>query len=265
MAITTLDGYIAAAKQVVRWKKESSRTAVAFCGMTMFDIAGIPRAGTLNVGNTANGLLHTQATLGYPFIKPFVGAAKGYISRVNCMEGVLGWVALYDRLFVSGAHAYNANQALSSQPDYSVRVPGGTDFVGTQLWIEAVTAFTGNLSVAVVYTNQDGTADCTTGTVALGVAPTINRCIQIPLASGDTGISVVQNVVGSVSSAGTFNVMVLRPLWTGPVHIAGGGLSQDLLSTGLVEVFDDSALYVLPIPVSISTSFVRLEVEIVSA
>lgn len=265
MAITTLDGYIAAAKQRVSWKKEISRTAIAFSPETVFDVAGWPKAGTLSVGDTANGLVHTSATLGYPFIKAFAGGTTGYITRIGFMGSVVGWVYLYDRLFVSGAHAYDASPSLSSQPSFSARVPGGTDFVNTQIWIEAVTAFTGSFSIAVTYTDQAGNAGHTTGTVATGIAPILGRCIQIPLASGDTGVSVIEGAVGSVSSAGTYNLMVLRPLWNGPVVIAGGGDVQDLLRTGMIEVFADSALYPLISPTSTATGIVRLELEIASA
>ena len=46
-------------------------------------------------------------------------------------------------------------------------------------------------------------------------------------------------------TAGNFNVMVLRPLWFGRVICANGGDVHDLLRTGLPQIFDTSALYVL--------------------
>jgi hypothetical protein len=77
----------------------------------------------------------------------------------------------------------------------------------------------------------------------------VGKCWQLPLASGDSGIQGVGNgasasVTGSVASAGTFNVMILRPI----IDIFVQANSYALLSygdLGLPEIFNDSALYFL--------------------
>jgi hypothetical protein len=122
-------------------------------------------------------------------------------------------------------------------------MPNGL-YVGTQLWIEAVTAFTGNLSVVITYLDQDGNSG-TTGTFATGLALPVGRCMQVPLAAGDNGVSQIVSVTGSVATVGTFNVMVLRPLWFGRVQGANGGDVHDILRTGFPLIFEDSALYVI--------------------
>jgi len=264
MAIATLDQYIAAAKQRIQWIKTTSRTSVAAMPESVFDVAGNPGAGTLNVGNTANGLVPTDATAGYPVLNTFGGSA-GYISKVEFGSTVASWIDLYDRLFVAGAYSFNANVTLASQPPYSGRVPGGTDFKGLQLWVEAVTALTGNLSIAVTYTNQDGTTGKTTGTVATGIAPILGRCIQLPLAAGDSGLQKIESVVATVSSAGTFNLMVLRPLWSGRIMLANGGDVHDLLRTGMVQIFDTSALYPLVTADSTATGIPEMAIEVANA
>lgn len=240
MSISSLDGYVASSKQNLTWMKTGTRTLVAAMPYTVFDIAGSPGAGTLNVGNTANGLVHTDAIAGYPIIETFSGNA-GYISRVDFGNSVPCRLAVYDRLFVAGAYAYNANVTLTSQPDYSGRVPGG--YSGLQLWVEAVTACTGILNVRIYYQDQDNNAG-DTGVVATLALP-VGRCYQIPLAAGDNGIMRINQVVGSVATAGTFNVMVLRPLWTGTVRVANDGDIHDLLKTGFPQIYETSALYTL--------------------
>jgi hypothetical protein len=244
MAITTRDGYIASAKQKVQFLKTTSRTSVATIWFSVFDVAGNPGAGTLNVGNTANGLVPTDATAGFPIINAFGGSATGYLTMLDFSNTVTSRLRLYDRVFHAGAYAYNANTTLASQPSYASRMPGGTDFTGTELWIEAVTAFTGNLSVAVTYTNQSGTAGRTTGTVATGAALIVGRMLQLPLQAGDTGVQMVQSVVGSVATAGTFNVVIARPLWMGRVPVANSGDVHGLDKVGLPIVFDNSAFQV---------------------
>ena len=241
MAITTIDGYVAASKQRLTWMKTGTRTLVAAMPYTVFDIAGSPGAGTLNVGNTANGLVPTDATAGYPVIGTFSGN-EGYLSKIDYGSSVACCFDLFDRLFVAGAYAYNADTTLSSQPSYSGRIIN-SQYNGLQLWIEAVTAFTGTLNVIIDYLDQDGNAGATPQTATLALP--VGRCYQIPLAAGDNGIQQITRVRGLTATAGTFNVMVLRPLWFGRVYTANGGDVHDFLRTGMPRIFETSALYVL--------------------
>lgn len=239
MALTTLDGYIAAPKQKVRWFKTGSRSTVAAIPFTLFDLAGSPGAGTLAIGNTANGVVPTDATAGYPPINAFTNT--GYLGRAAFGSSVSGWLTVYDRLFAAGAYAFNANTTLASQPSYSGRVPGG-DYKGLEIWCEAVTAFTGNPSFQINYLDEGGAAG-DTGVVGTGAALTVGRMFRMPLAAGDSGVQQITQVRGTVASAGTFNVMVLRELWSGRVGINNGGGNHDLLATGAPIVYGDSALY----------------------
>src|SRR4051812_45541337 len=107
MAITSLDNYIAAAKQRLTFVKTASRTTVSAFPFSIFDLAGNPGAGTLAIGNTANGVVPTDATAGYPQINAFGVSAKGYLSKVEFASTVACWIDVYDRLFATGAHAFN--------------------------------------------------------------------------------------------------------------------------------------------------------------
>jgi hypothetical protein len=240
MAINTLDGYIGSSKFRLTWMKTGTRTLVAAMPYTVFDIAGSPGAGTLAIGNTANGVVPTDVTAGYPVIPSFSGG-NGYLSKVEFGSSVPCCFDLYDRLFAAGAYTYNADTTLASQPSYSGRVPGG--YSGLQLWVEAVTAFTGVGNFQINYLDQDGNAG-DTGVVATLALP-IGRMYQIPLAAGDNGIQQITRVRGTVASAGTFNVMVLRPLWFGRVQTANGGDVHDILRTGFPRIYEDSALYMI--------------------
>jgi hypothetical protein len=242
MAISTLDGYIGASKFRLTWMKTGTRTLVAAMPYTVFDIAGSPGAGTLNVGNTANGLVPTDTVAGYPLIPTF-SSQTGYLSRVEFGNSVPCCFDLYDRLFVAGAYSYNSNVTLASQPVFTSRLPNAGVYTGLQLWIEAVTAFTGNLTATIGYLDQDGGAG--SAVLATGLALPVGRCMQVPFAAGDSGIQKITSVVGSVATVGTFNVMILRPLWFGRVTTANGGDVHDLLRTGFPQIFEDSALYVL--------------------
>lgn len=264
MAITTIDGLVAAARQTVLLQKTASRTSVASIPFGIFDQTGNPGAGTLAIGNTTNGVVPTDATTGYPLLNAFGSGATGYLACVDFGNTVACRMALYDTLFAAGAFAFNAAATLATIPSYSSRVPGGTDFTGTEIWIEAVTAFTGNQTISVGYTNQSGTASRSTGAIATGVAPTIGRMLRLPLQAGDSGVQVINTVTSTVSTVGTFNVYVLRPLWSGRVRAVNDGDVHGWDKTGLPQVWADSALRVIVTADSTATGLPELQLEIVN-
>lgn len=257
MAITTFDGFIGSAKQYVSLTKTASRTSVAANWFSVFDLAGNPGAGTLAGTSTTAGVVPTDATAGFPAIDAFGGGATGYLAQVEFGSSVACRLKLFDCVFKAGAYAFNANQALSAQPSYASRMPGGS-YGDTQIWLEQVTAGTGVQNVAVTYTNQAGTGSRSTGTVATA-ANIVGRMWQLPLQAGDTGVQRIDNVVGSVATAGTFNILVLRQLWSGRVKIANDGDVHDLAKTGMPVLFADSALLLTVAADSTATGIPELE------
>ena len=261
MTITTYDGLIASPLQRIQMKRTASVTSVAAQTTTVWQAAGNPGAGTLAIGNTANGVVPTDATTGYPPINAFGGGAKGTISRLVFSNSVASKIELFDRVFACGAYAFNANTALVSQPSFSSRIPGGTDYNGLMLYVEAVTAFTGTPSFSINYLDQGGAAGAT-GVISAGAALIVGRGLFMPLAAGDSGISQITNVACTVATAGTFNVSILRPLGEGRGDIANWQERQDWFGTGGPEVFADSALYPLVTPDSTATGLPTITVDI---
>lgn len=259
MAITTLDGLIAAVKRRVILAKTATRTSVASIPFSVFDLAGNPGAGTLSFGNTANGVVPTDSTAGYPALP--TPANTLYLSRLDARSPVACWLDVYDTLFGCGAYAFNANTTLASQPSYSGRLPVAADYTGLELWIEAVTAFTGTPSFQINYLDQDGAAG-DTGVVSAGAALTLGRMFQMPLASGDSGIQQITQVRGSVATAGTFNVMVLRYLGGVRINAANQGEVQDFARLGLPKIFGDCALRLVVTADSTSTSTPAIRMEV---
>lgn len=236
-------------------KKTANRTTIASTWFSMFDMAGNPGAGTLNAGNTANGIVPVAAGAGYPSLNSFNGGT-GYLVGVNFGNTVAGRGRIYDRLFVAGAYAFNANTALTSQPSFASRDSGS--YHGLELWVETVTAATGNLAVNVTYRDQDNNS-ASTGAVGIGAAPTVGRCWQLPLASGDCGVQRIDNVAGSVATAGTFNVMVLRPLAGGRIRVAN---DEVFINGTKKQFYETSALYCLICPDSTSSGLPDFEFDI---
>lgn len=263
MAITTLDGAIAAARQRIQMWKSATRTSVAAYPFSVFDLAGNPGAGVLAGTSTTTGVVPTDATAGCPLINAFGGGNTGYISRIEGSNIVSCRIALYDMLWKAGAYAFNANTTGQTPTSFSSRIPGGTDYTGLELWYEQVTAGTLIQNVAVTYNDENG-ASSTTGTFAMPLAMILGRMQQIPLAAGDKGIQGVTGVVGTVASAGTFNILIMRPLGEIRVRIANDSVVQDLLMTGMPQIFDDSALRVVVTADSTATQLPELMVDIVN-
>lgn len=263
MTITTFDGLLGSAKQYISLAKTASRTTIATGRFSLTDLAGNPGAGVLAGTSTAAGIVPTDATAGMPTINAFGGGATGYLAQVDFGSSVASRLRISDMLFKAGAYAFNANTALAGQPSFSSRLPGGV-YEDTQIWIEAVTAFTGNPTFTITYTNQSGTAG-RTATLAAGLAPTLGRRMQIPLQAGDTGVQTITNVAATVATVGTFNVLVLRPLWGGRVKIANDGDVHGPDKTMLPVLFDNSALDLMVAADSTSSGIPEIEFVIANA
>ena len=259
MAISTLDGYIASAKQMVIQKKTASLTTVANTIFSTFALAGIPGAGALAGTNATTGLKVDDATAGVPTINTFTGT-KGYITRVNGYSSVSGSILLIDLLLKMGTFAFNAAVSGLTSADISSRVPTG-GYEGLEIWIEAVTAFTGNQTIAITYIDGDNNAK-TTGAIATGVAPIIGRVFRMPMDATGNGVKTITSVTSTISTVGTFNVLIVRPLINMRIPFAGYSESRDLYGTGMPEIYADSALAVYVRPDSTSSGSPEFEIEV---
>lgn len=260
MAITTLDGYIGAAKQTILHAKTATITAVAQQITSVGHLAGSAGSTTLAGTDATVGVLQTDALTGYPAINAFGASAKGYISRIGGYYSVSGRLLLVDFLLKLGTFPFNAAVSGLTTVDISGRVPGGTDYTGCEIWLEAVTAFTGNQTIAVTYLDGLGAAR-STGTIATGVAPIIGRCLRLPLANG-TGVRSITGVTSTISTVGTFNVLIVRPLHYMRIPFAGYSEQRDLYGTGMPEVFESSALGIFVQPDSTASALPEWNIEI---
>lgn len=239
MAITTVDGFTGAARQYPAYVKTATRTVIAGNWFTLFDLAGQPGAGVLAGTSVAAGVVPVAGGAGFPSINSI--AASGYLSGVQFGSSVACRLSLFDLLWKAGAYAFNAAQALTGQPSFAARVPEA-NYAVTSIWIETVTAFTGIPTFTITYTNQSGVAG-RTATIAAASALTLGRMLQVPLRSGDTGVQLITNVTCTVATVGTFNVLVMRALWSGRVRIANDGGNDNMVATGLPPIFSTTALY----------------------
>jgi hypothetical protein len=271
VALTSLNDYINAIKQAITLNKNQAATTVAVNWHSLFDRTGNPGAGSLAIGNTANGLVPVSGNTGFPTLNAFSGANRGYLSVVDFGSSVACRLRLFDRLFHVGSVALNAlaTTTLSAQPSFASRVSfagGAADYKGLTIWLECNATVSATATVVQVqYTNQDGTAGRLTSTVNMSGFIT-GRMIQLALQTGDTGVQKIEAIIvsGTVATTGTVNVLILRSLWTARVRAANDGDVHGLDRTGLPEVFATSALFLACSADSTSSGVPELEFEIVN-
>lgn len=278
MPIASVDQYIASKKQRLTIVKNASRTSVALIPFTVFDLAGQVGAGVLAGTSTANGLVPTDLTVGFPLLDTNTGTY--YLTKIEYANTVICRMHLYDMLFKAGAYAFTGGTTnLTAQPSIATRCPeyigSGTIFGnGVELWVEVSTAFvTGtNWQIQVTYTNQSGTAGRTSIiSVAQAVAGlTLGKMFQMSLQAGDSGVQKVESVVitngATAMTAGAVNVLLLRQLNTDMrVRIANEGAVLDLLTVGMPVIYDTSALMLMVQADGVSTGLPHVVLEVASA
>jgi hypothetical protein len=255
MAITTLDGYIAANKQRVGWFKPTTFTVVAGIPFSLFDKIGNPGAGVLAGTTTASAILQTDLIAGYPSIDAATGV-NCYLSKVEFGNIVASRLRIVDVIAKSGAYSYaTGTTSITSYPSITARCPDFTTTTSAygyrnEIWVECTAAFTSATAwqVQVTYANQNGvTATSVISAAQAAASLTANKLFQISLAAGDSGVqklySVIVTNVGA--AAGGFNLLLVRELWTsGRIKIANDGDIHDMLKTGLPIVYPDSAITV---------------------
>lgn len=273
MAITTMDGLAAAvaASQDIVLQKASALTSVAAFWYSLFAEPGNPAAGTLTVGNTANGLVPTDATAGASPVNAFTGANTGYLAAVRAAATATQTLALYDRVFHAGSYglAATGTTSLASQPSFSGRVQNGTDFGGCEIWLEINTAIAAS-AVTIQVGYQDGTAaggaaQTTTVTASLASYPT-KRMIPLGMANG-TGVQRINSIIvgGTAAATGTVNIVVVRRLATIPIMVANlASANQDFFALGGEVVFADSCLCLMSLATGSSLGTIVGDCQIIN-
>lgn len=271
MAITTGDGYIGAAKQIISYVKTAAVTTVANTRFTIRSAAGNPGAATMAYTAAAsNGQVPTDATSGMPTISAFGGGATGYLSRVQWNNSVVGRVELWDVLWggniPTGASGFGTLQTLtvSTPSSYLSRTPDGTG-LGLRIFLEITTTMSATATtVSVTYTNSSGTGSRSTGATASLSGFTAGRWVELPLQAGDVGVQEIDAIVigGATNAAGIANVIVCRPLWTSGTRVANSGTYDGIDMTGMPVVYADSALVATVVPDSTSSGLPDFLIEI---
>ena len=269
MPITTADGWFAAAKQKTQIRKSSSFSTLGTVLFSTWDVVGNPGAGSLTIGNTTTGIVPTDATPGTPLINAFGGASLGYLAAARFRNNVTGGAVLVDRLWHAGSVSMLAlaTTSFAAQPAITQRLPGGTDYSNTEIWLEfnQVVSATAT-AITVNYTNSAGAV----GRVTV-VTPSLSgyntRRIEIlALQAGDQGVQKIESITvgGVVATTGTVNVLLVRRLAEFDVRTANALDAQGWDLTGGPLVYTDSALMLSVQPDSNASGTPTLGLDIIN-
>ena len=268
MAITSLDDYIAAQKQLIRNFRIGNRTTAANTWFSMAGMTGFPGGSVLAGADTTSGVVETDETEGHPRIRPFPTGGKGYITRAAITNNYASRIRIFDLLWKGGAYAYNANVTLSGQPSFASRLPldgnGDPIYEGLEIWHECVTNFSGSIVLTVTYTDQDGNTGATSGAYAFGTSPIAGRLTNVPFATGDNGVRKIESVTSTGLTAGTYNILIIRPLIEVRINNTNQGFFGGLDAMGFTEIFADSAIDFAVAPDSTGSGTIDMYLEIAS-
>lgn len=263
MSITTLAGFLASLRQTVVFSKVSTAGQATGMWVSLGLISGTPAA-IPAIGNTANGLVPVAGDTGFPSLMSTTGDYLINWADWTSNNGIAR-IMIYDRLFHAGTFTTSDSITLASQPSYSSRVPGGTDFTGTQIWLEKINTVAGAATVTVTYMDQSGNTGATTGGVTNSV--TANAIINCPLASGDSGVQKIESVVSSGGgAASTFNVVVVRPLIMLTANLDNGLVYSRFFTAGQKSplIYSTSALATSVLNANSQATTIEVQLEIAS-
>lgn len=267
MAITTMDGLVAAvaASQDINFYKASMTSAAGFWS-SLWAEAGFPSAGSLSIGNTANGVVPTDATAGAPGIDAFTGDT-GYIGAWGCLSSAVGVAVLYDRIFHAGSYPTTPTGTtnLTAQPSFASRVPG-SNWKEVEIWLEINTVIAASaVTIQVNYQDGNNAAQNTVATASLSAYPT-KRMIPLALAN-NTGVQRINSYIigGTAAATGSINIVCLRRLARTVTPTANIGEPRlDFFRLGGQNVFADSCLALMWLGTGTSSGTVFADCQLIN-
>ena len=178
-------------------------------------------------GNPSDGAapttvaIPTSATAGSLHQSDAAAGSSLYLMSASFVAQAAGTIILYDRLL----HIGNLSGTVTTAQIVGGAITRYTGGTGNQIWVEIYTQIgTTGTTIQATYTNDLGVGGQLSQLVTIGGTGfrEAQRLLQLPLASGDTGVSSVQSVklTGTTGTAGAFGVTLVHQLGTYPMGVA---------------------------------------------
>lgn len=265
MAITTLDGVIAGMRPPEDVVKVGSTMEAAGVHNSFFYATGRPGAATAPSPGLAGAALTTYAGQ-IPFTNPVSG--NTYLARVEFSASAVGTVLLCDRLWHNSGLAVTTT---TSQTVNSVTWPardrdGSTNGESVLVGIEVSTATTNAGAVTnttMSYTDASNNASNTATISSFPATSVAGTFVPFQLAAGDTGVRSIQSVtLGTSYGAGAIHLVAYRILARIPIALAHVSHDRDVVSLGMVRLYDDTVPFVLFLPAATTATTIHGQVTV---
>jgi hypothetical protein len=250
MAITTLNGVLAGMLPPRSFQKVATPAMVTGRPHSLFYLAGQPGAAVAPSPGLAGAALTTYAGQ-IPWTNP-TGGLNSYLARLQFQSGVVGTLAIYDRLWHNSglsltiATAQTINSAAFPARDADGSTNGNQVLVGLEV---STATGAGTPTFSMTYTNSAGTASRVGTGVIAGVATSaIGAFYPMALAAGDQGVRSIQDFTLSATwTSGAAHLVAYREIARIEVP-ANGGASLDALASGFPRLYDNSTLMAVWLP-----------------
>lgn len=205
---------------------------------------GFPGAGAApgaaGSGTTYDGTsTHNNGGIGFPS----VSTAQRYMLSFAGLASQNCNLMIYDRLVATSGILTTST---GSKTATTVTLPRYTSGLGVQAWLECTTTCTGTVPAVhlLSYTGNVNGSGTIGANVTLPGLLKAGDMIQLPLHSGDTGLTAVSTInVDTAGTVGTHNIVLMKPIAYIPL-VANILNERDLVLqiAGLPQVFDNACL-----------------------
>ena len=204
----------------------------------------VPTTAAICHRTTAGSLSQTDPISGNLYCVGIVATVAGSAAATGA-----GTLIIYDRLCHMGGLSGTTlgNQIVSASA--STRYTGSMS-AGNQIYVNIYTAIGNAVRINATYINQDGITMITPSASFGGVGlKEVDRVINLPLASGDTGVQTVNSIILSATTvtAGNFGVFIGHPIVVVPLAIPCIASVRDTIFgvPSLPQIFPDACLAML--------------------
>lgn len=263
----TIDAALAGARHPFGFHKVTGTMEAAGVRHSLWLAAGMPGAATVPSAGLAGEALAFPVSGQLPWVNPVTGETRLF----RCAAGASssGRLLLCDRLWQNSGLAVTTTTAQTinsvTWPARCVGVPPNTNGNFIQLAIEVSTATTNGSPITnttISYTNQAGTAG-RTGTIAsFPATAAAGTFVEFNLAAGDTGVRSVQScTLGTSYGGGAIHLVAFRRLFALELPDLTGR-SEDMLTSGYPQFYDDSVPFFLWHPTGTATTTITGEIQV---
>jgi hypothetical protein len=250
MALTTLDGLVAANRKKYIFQKASATSKVASALHSLWKIAGIPAAGATPPSGV--GEVPTKSTIGAFLFAVVGGGTSIYLGRMACSGATSGTLILYDRLVHTSGLVGNV---ATEQTVNSTALSRYTDGVGVEAFLETYAATGASAAnITVKYTDELGNTGQTV-TFAHQVTTVIGQMQQVPGILGCRQIESVQ-FSATTGTAGDFGIVLAKRLAEIPIDTASGKVLGPF-EVGLPTVHADACLALMVVCSTTNTGIIN--------